>query len=121
MRYATDGIFAFSTVPLKLATWVGAMAAIASVFYFFMVLYDAFGLQNTPEGYPTIVCLILLLGGLTLLTLGIIGEYVARIYVEGKGRPVYIARRVVMSEGGRLRETGFERSGEQPRHVDARS
>lgn len=121
MRYATDGIFAFSTVPLKLATWVGAMAAIASVFYFFMVLYDAFGLQNTPEGYPTIVCLILLLGGLTLLTLGIIGEYVARIYVEGKGRPVYIARRVVVSEGGRLRETGFERSGEQPRHVDARS
>jgi hypothetical protein len=41
--------------------------------------------------------------------------------VEGKGRPVYIARRVVVSEGGRLRETGFERSGEQPRHVDARS
>jgi hypothetical protein len=72
-------------------------------------MWDCFGLQNTPSGYPTIVCLILLIGGLTLLTLGIIGEYLARIYMEGKGRPVYIARRTLSADSGEVKRGGFER------------
>lgn len=110
MAYALDGIYAFSTAPLKLATVVGCLSSLAAVVYFFIVLFDTYVRQNTPSGYPTIVCLILLLGGLTLLTLGIIGEYVARIYLEGKRRPVYIAKRVITGEKGTVSQTGFERS-----------
>ena len=111
MGYALSGIYAFSTAPLKLATLVGSVSSVAAVIYFFVVLFDKFVLQNTPSGYPTIVCLILLLGGLTLLTLGIIGEYVARIYQEGKHRPVYIAKRVISSEkDGSITQSGFERN-----------
>lgn len=110
MSYALNGIYAFSTAPLKLATVVGSASSIAAVIYFFVVLFDTYVRQNTPSGYPTIVCLILLLGGLTLLTLGIIGEYVARIYLEGKRRPVYIAKRVLCVEKGSVTQTGFERN-----------
>lgn len=110
MRYALEGIFSFSTLPLKLATWVGGASFLASIVYFFVVLCDTFVRQNTPRGYPTIVCLILFLGGITLLTLGIIGEYIARIYLEDKRRPIYIAKRVLTSENGQVTKTGFERN-----------
>ena len=110
MAYAIEGIFAFSTAPLKLATLVGALSSLAAVVYFFVVVWEALATDRVPSGYPTIVCLILLLGGLTLLTLGIIGEYVARIYLEGKRRPVYIAKRVITAEGHEVTQTGFERS-----------
>ena len=110
MAYALDGIFAFSTVPLKLATVVGGISSLAAVVYFFVVLWDTFGRHNTPHGYPTMVCLLLFFGGLLLLTLGIIGEYLARIYLEGKHRPVYIARRTLSAEGGEVSRGGFERN-----------
>ena len=108
--YALDGIFAFSTVPLKIATGVGFLSSLAAIVYIFFVMWDAFGLRNTPDGYPTTVCLILLLGGLILLTLGIIGEYLARIYMEGKGRPVFIARRTISANNGEVKRGGFERN-----------
>lgn len=109
MAYALEGIFAFSTAPLKIATWVGGLSSLAAVVYFFVVVWEALSTDAAPSGYPTIVCLILLFGGLILLTLGIIGEYVARIYLEEKHRPVYIAKRVITAEGTQLTETGFER------------
>lgn len=100
VRYALDGIFAFSTAPLKLATWLGALSALASVIYFFVVIWETvISGGKAPDGYPTIVCLLLLFGGLILLTLGIIGEYVARLYLEGKRRPVYLAKNVIRSAG----------------------
>mgnify|MGYP003243453775 CR=1 FL=1 len=110
MAYAIEGIFSFSTAPLKLATLVGSLSSLAAVVYFFVVVWEALATVRVPSGYPTIVCLILLLGGLILLTLGIIGEYVARIYLEGKRRPVYIAKRVITAEGSEVTQTGFERS-----------
>ncbi len=110
MAYAMDGIFAFSTVPLKLATGVGALASLAAVVSFLGVLWDTFVLRNTPHGYPTMVCLLLLFGGMILLTLGIIGEYLARIYMEGKHRPVFIAKRTLSAEDGEVTRGGFERN-----------
>ncbi len=110
MAYAFEGIFAFSTVPLKLATITGTIASIAAVISILGVFWDTFVKHNTPHGYPTTVCLLLLFGGLILLTLGIIGEYLARIYLEGKGRPVYIAKRTISAEDGKVRRGGFERS-----------
>ena len=110
MAYAIEGILSFSTAPLKLATLVGSLSSLAAVAYFFVVVWETLATDRVPSGYPTIVCLILLLGGLTLLTLGIIGEYVARIYLEGKHRPAYIAKRVITAEGSEVTQTGFERS-----------
>lgn len=110
MAYALEGIFSFSTLPLKLATWAGGISFVASIVYFFVVLLDTFVRQNTPQGYPTVVCLILFVGGLTLLTLGIIGEYISRIYLECKHRPIYIAKQVVTGEGGHITRSGFERN-----------
>lgn len=109
-RYAFGGIISFSTLPLSIATWVGSISSLAAVIYFFVVLYDTNIAKNTPDGYPTIVCLILLLGGLTLLTLGIIGTYIARIYIEDKHRPVYIARSVTTVTNGKAVTTGVQTS-----------
>lgn len=111
IAYAAEGIFAFSTVPLRLATWAGMASALAAVIYLCVVVYEALALQITPSGYATIVCLTLFMGGLTLLTLGIIGKYVARIYVEGKRRPVYLARQVTKVLDGQVTDHGFERGG----------
>ncbi len=92
LRYALEGIFAFSTKPLKIWTYIGFFSAMCSVIYLIVVVIQklAFGI-NVP-GYATIVVLLLLLGGLQLASLGIIGEYLSKMYVQVKHRPVYILR-----------------------------
>ena len=67
-----------------------ALSSLAAVAYFFVVVWETLATDRVPSGYPTIVCLILLLGGLILLTLGIIGEYIGRIFEEVKNRPLYL-------------------------------
>lgn len=91
-KYAVDGIVAFSTAPLKLATFIGFLSSILSVIYLIVVVVQklCFGI-NVP-GYATIVVLLLLLGGLILFCLGIIGEYISKIYVQMKNRPIYIEK-----------------------------
>ncbi len=91
-RYAFEGITSFSTFPLKIATITGVLMAVLSLAYgaFVVVQKLAFGIDL--PGYATIVVLILLIGGLQMIMLGLIGEYVARIYVQSKNRPLYIAR-----------------------------
>lgn len=92
--YALEGIFAFTTAPLRIATIAGLAASILSVVYLLVVIIQklAFGIQ--VAGYATIVVLILFLGGLQLFALGIIGEYIARIYIQTKNRPIYIAKNI---------------------------
>lgn len=94
-RYAIEGMLSFTTVPLRVSAYVGAVAALAGFVYIIFVLVDALVLHNTPAGYPTLLSVMLILGGLILLSLGIIGEYVARIYLEGKRRPAYVTSSVV--------------------------
>ena len=92
MGYAADGITAFSDRPLKLAGGCGfllcALAAAGFLFYFIKALL--FG--DPVTGFPTLVCLILLLGGIQLLSIGILSEYIARIYTESKQRPDYFIK-----------------------------
>ena len=96
-RYAIDGIVGFTTAPLRFTTWVGSALSIAAFLYLLVVIIQKLFLGNDPPGYPTIVSLILLLGGLQLLAIGIIGEYLGRTYIETKHRPIYIERRVIDS------------------------
>ena len=92
VKYSVDGIVNFSEVPLNLATFVGFLSFLASIvmglFYFVRTLIWG----DPVDGFPTLVILVLLLGGLQLLSLGIIGKYLAKIFVETKKRPNYIVK-----------------------------
>ena len=91
-KYAIEGIVAFSTAPLKIATIVGFLSSLLSVIYLLVVIIQKLFFEIAVPGYATIVVLILLLGGLILFSLGIIGEYLAKIYVQIKNRPIYIEK-----------------------------
>ena len=94
-RYAIDGIVAFTTAPLRLATYMGFFFAIAGFIYMLYYFIKAIigRLWDTAvAGYPSLLCFILFIGGLVLMALGIIGEYLGRTYIEIKGRPIYIAK-----------------------------
>ena len=98
-KLAMDGVFSFSAVPLRLATylglWVSGVAFLGVIFTFAQKLFAAqfakIGLAPGP-GFPTVVISILFLGGVQLICLGILGEYLGRIYEEVKGRPLWIIR-----------------------------
>lgn len=97
-KYAVEGIVSFTTVPLRLATIVGIIVSLLSLAYLISVLVEKIFHGINIEGYATIVTLILLIGGIQLLCIGIIGEYLARTYVETKNRPVYITREILTNE-----------------------
>jgi polyisoprenyl-phosphate glycosyltransferase len=89
LLFAVDAITGFSVVPLRLVSWVGLGASAASVVLFiFTIIQWARG--ATVVGWTSIAALILIIGGVQLLFLGILGEYVGRIYIEGKRRPLFI-------------------------------
>ena len=94
-KYAMDGIFAFTTAPLRIATVVGLATSFLSMVYLVVVVIQKLFFGIPVAGYATIVALILLLGGIQLLALGIIGEYIARTYIQTKNRPIYIAKNVI--------------------------
>ena len=91
-RYAWEGILSFSTVPIKMAIYLGVISAALAFLYLVVVLVQKLAFSIDVPGYATIVCLILLLGGLQLFFLGILGEYIGRIYIQTKRRPNYLLR-----------------------------
>jgi len=94
LKLASDGIFAFSIVPLRAAAMVGAMAIGLSVLFSLYSLYAKYRLHS-PQGFTALVLAITFLSGVNLFFLGIIGEYIGRIYEEAKDRPHYVVRKVV--------------------------
>lgn len=95
MRYAFDGISAFSTKPLQLATYVGMVSSVASIIYMIIVIIKRLAFGDPVSGYATIVALILLIGGIQLFCMGIMGTYIAKTYIQSKHRPIYVAREVL--------------------------
>ncbi|MDE6752046.1 MAG: glycosyltransferase family 2 protein, partial [Eubacterium sp.] len=91
-KYAFEGIVSFSTFPLKLAAYVGFISSILSVLYLIFVIIKKLAFGIDVPGYATIVVLVLFLGGLQLFSLGILGEYISKIYVQVKNRPIYILK-----------------------------
>ncbi len=85
-----EGITSFTTLPLKFATWLGVATAAAALLYGGWVVTKALLFGDPVPGYPSLMTVVLLLGGVQLLTLGVIGEYLGRIFNETKGRPLYI-------------------------------
>ena len=89
MKFAFDGITSFSTAPLKVATWTGYAAALAAILYLISVFIQKL-LGFTVDGWATIMVAMLFLGSVQLICLGILGEYLGRIFNEVKPRPMYV-------------------------------
>lgn len=89
---AIEGIVSFTTVPLRFASIFGAFAAFLAFLYMIYILIKTVIWGDPVGGFPTLISVILFLGGLQLLALGIIGEYIGRIFKESKKRPVYLVR-----------------------------
>lgn len=87
---AIDGITCFTTSPLRISSVLGFIVSLMALIYLFVVLFKTIIWGEPVRGFPTILCAILLLGGVQLIVLGIIGEYIAKIYNETKKRPPYI-------------------------------
>ena len=98
LNYAIEGIIGYSTAPLRLAVYLGFMTAAAAMIYLIIVVLEKLIAGIAIPGYATIIVLILLLGGMQLLCIGIIGEYVGKTFEQSKSRPIYIAKEVLTYE-----------------------
>lgn len=98
MNYAIEGIIGFSTKPLRMAAYMGFLTAAAAVIYLIVVVLQKLIVGIDIPGYATIIVLILLLGGIQLLCIGIIGEYVGKTFEQSKARPVYIVKEILEEE-----------------------
>lgn len=90
IKFAIDGITSFSSIPLKLASYIGLFIAITGFLYALVVLYLALFTTSTVTGWSSMMIVVLILGGAQLLSLGLIGEYLGRIHDESKQRPLFI-------------------------------
>lgn len=95
IKLALDGIFAFSFIPLRVAGFAGLIAITVAIAYALYTLYVKFFLGISPQGFAAIVFLLVFLSGVQLLFLGVIGEYLGRVYEEVQRRPHYLVERIV--------------------------
>ncbi|MGH7901519.1 MAG: glycosyltransferase family 2 protein [Thermodesulfobacteriota bacterium] len=91
-NFALEGITSFSTVPLKFATYLGLLTALPAFIYAVVIIYQTIVYGNPVPGYPSLMIVILFLGGVQLITIGIIGEYLGRMFDETKQRPLYFLK-----------------------------
>ena len=84
-------------MPLKIATYMGLLVALASAIFGAQVIVKTLLFGNSVAGYPSLMTVILFLGGIQLMTLGVIGEYLGRIFNETKQRPLYLMERFLPS------------------------
>jgi polyisoprenyl-phosphate glycosyltransferase len=95
LRFSMDGVTAFSTMPLRFASYLGVLAALSAIPYAMWAVYKRLFTDDAVHGWASVVVAVLVLGGVQLICLGIIGEYLGRVYEESKGRPLYITDIVV--------------------------
>lgn len=105
IQFSLDGVTAFSKVPLRLASFVGLLAAVSGIPYAIWAVYARLFTDTAVHGWASIVVALLFLGGVQLMAIGIIGEYLGRIFEEVKGRPLYVTDQVV--EGAALSVQGL--------------
>ena len=92
INLAIEGILSYTTVPLRIATVIGVLTSLFAFIYMLVVFIKTLLYGDPVQGYPTMMIVILFLGGIQLLALGVLGEYIGRIFTETKNRPVYFVR-----------------------------
>ena len=97
-NFALEGITSFSAVPLKVASYVGFVTALVAFAYGVFVIGKTMLYGDAVRGYPTLIVVVLFLGGLQLMALGIIGEYLARMFIEVKQRPLYLVQQALAAK-----------------------
>ena len=95
---AIDGIMSFTTAPLRISAILGIVVSIAAFIYMCVVLVKTLFWGEPVAGYPTIVVLVLFFGGVQLISLGIVGEYLGKTFMEVKNRPVYVVDKIALSD-----------------------
>jgi polyisoprenyl-phosphate glycosyltransferase len=93
-NFAMDGITSFSTVPLRAALYVGAVISVLSFLYAGFIVVHALMTGGDVPGYPSLMVAVMFFGGIQLFSIGLVGEYVGRIFHEVKGRPIYVIDRI---------------------------
>jgi polyisoprenyl-phosphate glycosyltransferase len=93
VSFAVSSLLSFSRKPLRMITSLGLIISLLSFFYFGVVLFQYFFLQIAVVGWATIIVIVTFTGGIQLLSIGIIGEYIGRIYMQTKNRPLYIVEK----------------------------
>lgn len=100
-NYALEGITSFTIAPLKIATYFGFSVALFAFVYAVWIIYKTIAFGNPVEGYPSLMVVILFLGGVQLVFIGVIGEYLGRTFNEAKGRPLYFVGELLRAESAR--------------------
>ena len=95
LNYAIEGIIGYSTKPLRIATFLGGFTSVMSMIYLIIVVLQKLIAGIDIPGYATIIVLILFLGGMQLFCIGIIGEYIGKIFEQSKDRPIYITKEII--------------------------
>lgn len=90
MRYAIDGIISFSDVPLRVVSYIGSMMAMLSFFAMIFIVARKLIFGDPVSGWASTICIIVFIGGVQLAVLGVMGEYLAKTYMETKNRPHFI-------------------------------
>lgn len=96
-NFALDGITAFSTAPLRLWTYIGVAVSLGALIYAIVIISVTLWQGTSVPGYASLMVVILFLGGIQLISLGVIGEYIGRIHTEVKQRPLYVVRKILPS------------------------
>lgn len=94
-NFALEGITSFSTVPLRIWTYIGSLVLFIGLIYSFFIIFDALIHGISTPGYVTLLTAVVVFGGIQLIGIGILGEYVGRIYMEVKNRPSYLVAKVI--------------------------
>ena len=108
IRFSLDGILSFSTRPLRIAMTLGLLSSLMAIAGIFYALYVRLFTHTWVEGWAGILCSILFLGGVQLITIGILGEYIGRIYSEGKRRPLYFIDEVIAQSASNHTSEGHQ-------------
>ncbi len=95
IRLSLDAMTSFSTKPLKIASVLGFVLSAVGFVYLFVVLYQRLFTDTTQQGWTSMIAISLLFHGITLMLLGVLGEYIGRTYEEAKGRPLYLVAEAV--------------------------
>ena len=97
-NFAIEGITSFTIAPLKIATYLGVAIALGAFIYAGVIIYRTLAFGNPVAGYPSLLVVVLMLGGIQLVSLGMIGEYLGRMFDETKGRPLYFVKQYEPAE-----------------------